>query len=218
MDHPSSECSDDTALARACACGDASARHQAFHKFYPNLLRFFANKVRSDCVEELIHRTLLRLFERCFAEYTGQGRLISFVLGVAHRCMLEFIREGRRAELRSDPGSERADSIRPSPSQVSAQRQRHRLLREIMRTLPPELQTCLETYYWNDQTTDEVAEALGLPVGTVRARLRRGRELLKLRLAERGFDALPWFEVSSAGDGETSSVSGPARTSCIPKT
>lgn len=216
MDHRSSEWSDDTALARACASGDASARLQAFHEFYPNLLRFFASKVRDHCVEELIHRTFLRLFERCFADYKGQGRLVSFVLGVAHRCMLEFIREDRRAELRSDPGSERVDSIQPSPSQVTAQRQRQRLLRSIMRTLPPELQTCLETYYWNDQTTDEVAEALGLPVGTVRARLRRGRELLKQRLAERGFDASPWFEVSSVGDDETSSAS--ARTGCIPKT
>ncbi|HWN68565.1 MAG TPA: sigma factor-like helix-turn-helix DNA-binding protein, partial [Haliangium sp.] len=58
---------------------------------------------------------------------------------------------------------------------------------EALRGIPVDYQVILELHYWEQMNTEDMAEALALPVGTVRSRLRRARELLEQamgRLAE----------------------------------
>jgi DNA-directed RNA polymerase specialized sigma24 family protein len=57
-----------------------------------------------------------------------------------------------------------------------------------LRTIPFELQVVLELHYWEQCPVAEIAEVLGVPEGTAKSRLRRGREQLRAaveRLAER---------------------------------
>ena len=51
-------------------------------------------------------------------------------------------------------------------------------LEAAIRTLPSELRTVFELSYWHDLVYTEIAEALGVPVGTVVARFRQAREQL----------------------------------------
>ena len=51
-------------------------------------------------------------------------------------------------------------------------------LLDALRRIPLELQILLELHYWEAMTTEEIAEALGVPLGTVRGRLQRGRARL----------------------------------------
>ena len=43
-------------------------------------------------------------------------------------------------------------------------------------------------HYWEEMTTVEIAAVLGTPEGTVKTRLRRGREALRQQLRRRGID------------------------------
>lgn len=56
-------------------------------------------------------------------------------------------------------------------------------LEEAIRTLPAELRMVFELSYWHDLVYTEIAEALGVPVGTVVARFRQAREQLSHVLA-----------------------------------
>ncbi len=56
-------------------------------------------------------------------------------------------------------------------------------LEQAIRTLPTELRTVFELSYWHDLVYPEIAEALGVPVGTVVARFRVARERLRHVLA-----------------------------------
>ncbi|WP_434428243.1 RNA polymerase sigma factor [Nannocystis pusilla] len=58
-----------------------------------------------------------------------------------------------------------------------------RLLLAALQRLPLDYQVVLELHYWESMTTDEIAAALGLPPGTARSRVRRGRQLLEDSLA-----------------------------------
>jgi RNA polymerase sigma-70 factor (ECF subfamily) len=57
-------------------------------------------------------------------------------------------------------------------------RREHRLLLEALRTIPVEDQVILELHYWDNLTTDEIAGALGIAIGTARGRLQRARDKL----------------------------------------
>ncbi len=52
-------------------------------------------------------------------------------------------------------------------------------LEEAIRTLSPELRTVFELSYWHDLVHAEIAEALGVPLGTVAARFSRAKEQLR---------------------------------------
>ena len=48
----------------------------------------------------------------------------------------------------------------------------------------------LELHYWEEQSTGEIAEALEIPQGTVKSRLRIAREALEAALATTGAEVL----------------------------
>ncbi len=71
-----------------------------------------------------------------------------------------------------------------------AERDEQQVLLVALRKIPVEYQIVLELVYWEDMTAVEIAEALELPLGTAKTRIRRGRQLLEEALAEVGGAAL----------------------------
>jgi RNA polymerase sigma factor (sigma-70 family) len=79
-------------------------------------------------------------------------------------------------------------ALDPSIVGLLADREEMRLFLAALRELPLDLQVALELHYWEKCQVAEIAAALELPEGTVKSRLRRGRELLRAtidRLAAR---------------------------------
>ncbi|HST57702.1 MAG TPA: sigma-70 family RNA polymerase sigma factor, partial [Longimicrobium sp.] len=62
------------------------------------------------------------------------------------------------------------------------------LARALARLTPADRDVLL-LVAWADLTYQEVADALGVPVGTVRSRLHRGRKLLQKRLWQAALDS-----------------------------
>lgn len=89
----------------------------------------------------------------------------------------------RRAELLaesapSDLGIEGSSSV-PSASEAAVSGDEARAVRAAVATLPPEQQRAVELAFFSGLTQEEIARTLREPLGTVKARIRRG--LLKLR-------------------------------------
>ncbi len=62
-------------------------------------------------------------------------------------------------------------------------RQREALVRRMVRALPSRYREAVILFYFLDQNVTDAASVLGVPAGTVKARLHRGRALLKRRLS-----------------------------------
>ena len=91
------------------------------------------------------------------------------------------MRSHRRDE-RLDFGSTSVHDLSPSPSRVVAERLEEQRLLEALRAIPLDLQMVLELHYWEGLSAPAIGEALELPVGTVKTRLRRGKQLLREQL------------------------------------
>lgn len=108
----------------------------------------------------------------------------SFLFGVALRVASDRrrSREAREQPVANLPTEDR-DSA-PSPEELVEQRRRRQVLEDILGELTMELRTVIVLFELEQMTKNEVAEMLGIPVGTAVSRLRRAREEFKA-VAER---------------------------------
>jgi RNA polymerase sigma-70 factor (ECF subfamily) len=118
------------------------------------------------------------------------GRERSFLLATALRVASEARRERHRQHTRSGSGDALTalPSALPSPEDAAARDQLRALLDRVLDAMPTDIRAVFVLFELEGMATREIAESLGLPMGTVASRLRRGREIYEratARLAKR---------------------------------
>jgi RNA polymerase sigma factor (sigma-70 family) len=165
---PDSESSDDAALLSAWKGGDTRAGHDFYARHGPRIKRYFRRKVGAmEDVADLVQDTFLRCQR---AKYRGEGAMGAYLLGIAHRVFMEFLRDRARYAHRMD--DERlleqpvADLI-DDPEYLLVQAQEKRVLMKAMRRIPLRYQLVLEMSRWEELTQAEIAAILHRPAPTI---------------------------------------------------
>jgi RNA polymerase sigma-70 factor (ECF subfamily) len=172
----------DEELLERWRAGDDRAGGELFDRHYDLVERFFATKV-SYGAEDLIQAT----FEACVKgrDRIREGaRFRAYLLAIARHQLIAHYRE-QRARRGSDEGEE-LSAVRDggmSPSMQAVQREEQIALLAALRGLPIDQQLVLELHYWEEMSTEDIADVLEIPQGTVKSRLRLAREALEQRLA-----------------------------------
>lgn len=167
----------DQALLDAWHAGSASAGNLLLRRHFPALFRFFRSKVR-DGVEDLVQQTMMA----CAAapeQFRGESSFRAYLLGIARGQLLMHLRRHARKGKQIDPMESSVASVFGSPSVVVAAKDKHDAIVEALQSLPLDLQTTVELFYWEELTVGEIATVMDVPVGTVKSRLNRSRRLLK---------------------------------------
>lgn len=170
----------DAQLLEAWRAGDRDAGDRLFGRYSEALHRFFATKIGAGA-EDLVQQTFLACLEyhhrlRDAASFRG------YLFAVARSKLFDYLLALRKVppqELATVSVADLVADLGTCPSSLLAREEEERLLLGALRRLPLILQVALELYYFDGLRGPELAEALGLPEGTVRSRLRRGRALLR---------------------------------------
>lgn len=174
--------SSDFELLAAWSRGEMRAGDELFERHFESLYRFFRNKV-SHAVHDLVQDTLLRCTESKDA-FRKKGSFRAFLFGIARRVLHDHLRKVYRDGGHLDLEASSAMDLAPSPSQLVAKKQEHRILLQALRMIPLDHQIALELAYWEDMTGPEIGEVLGVPPATARTRLRRAREALTQKVSD----------------------------------
>ncbi len=177
----------DEALLQAWQRGDKAAGTELFDRYFHVVSRFFRNKVDRG-IDDLIQATFLRLLEARDG-FRGDGTFRGFVLGIAFNVLRNHYYTKRVDAERVDLGVVSVHDLAPRPSEALAARAEARLLLEGLRRIPVEHQVLLELYFWEPLGAPEIAAMLGVPVGTIRTRIRRAKQLLEIELGKLTTDA-----------------------------
>jgi len=167
-------------LLDAWRAGDREAGNTLFDRYFDAMYRFFRNKV-TEGAEDLVQQTFLACVQS--RDHFRKDASFRTYLFTAARSKLYNYLERRGREGAIDWGVTSCADLGVSPSGKMAQAEQHRLLLHALRRLPVDLQVALELFYFEQVRGPELAEVLGVPEGTVRSRLRRGRDLLREQLA-----------------------------------
>ncbi len=133
-------------------------------------------------VEDAFQATFLVLVKKARA-IRDRDLLANWLYGVA----LQVARRSRRdrTRRRSRERCDLQDDVLATSSEADLGELRVELDAEVAR-LPVRFRTPIVLCYFEGLTHDQAAERLGCPVGTVRSRMAKGRELLRSRLTRRG--------------------------------
>jgi RNA polymerase sigma-70 factor (ECF subfamily) len=177
--------SDDLQLLEAWQGGDKAAGEKLFERHFDALFRFFRNKVR-DGADDLVQQTFLA----CVGSrdrFRKEASFRTYLFRVAHSKLYDHLRANRRNDA-IDFGVTSVADLGESPSAALVKDEEQRLLLQGLRLLPVDMQVLLELFYVERLRGPELARVLDLPEGTVRSRLRRGREMLREAVLARAAD------------------------------
>jgi RNA polymerase sigma-70 factor (ECF subfamily) len=152
-----------------------------FDRHGSTLLRFLARRVDPAEAEDLLGEVFRIAFERRPAFDRDRDSARPWLYGIAANLVAKHYRsETRRLRALARAGAARVPDEDPAERAVAAADAGARWPRVVdaIGGLPEPERQVLLLFAWEELSYDEIAAALGVPVGTVRSRLSRARARL----------------------------------------
>ena len=174
---------------RRIADGDRSA-FADFYDQYSGLLFAIALKVLNDGkeAEDVLQEVFMQIWNKAGAYNPLLGKPASWAVTLTRNKAIDRIRAAQRRFRLIEQAAVEAD-VRPDNS-PSANEKLHgkenaQLIRSVVAALPADQRRAIELAFFSGLTQDEISQQLQEPLGTIKARIRRG--MLKLREKLEGF-------------------------------
>jgi RNA polymerase sigma-70 factor, ECF subfamily len=176
---------DDQSLLDRIVRGDERALEAFYERFAPRAFGVARRVLRNDSeAEEIVQDTFVEIWQSATRYDPRRAAPERWILTIVRTRAIDRLRQnGARGRLRENLQVQPTKEPAQTPdAQVAAGREAQRL-REAMATLPEEQREVLEQAYGAGLTQSEIAEATGLPLGTVKTRMRTAMLKLADRLA-----------------------------------
>jgi RNA polymerase sigma factor (sigma-70 family) len=153
-----------------------------FDRYFAAVHRFVARRVGGDVADDLAATVFAEAFagRGSFDEAAVSAR--PWLFGIATNLLRRYHRtEVRRLRAYARHGIDPIADDRAEQEHVESASDGPRIARALA-ALHTRDRDALLLYAWADLTYDEIGDALGVPVGTVRSRISRARRIMRSRL------------------------------------
>lgn len=167
------------------------AAFEQLYTRYSNILYATAMKfLKEDAdAQDVVQDVFIQIWDKAKLYDPAKGKPLTWALTMTRNRSIDRIRAiQRRTRLRDDFEKEtvadESAGIREALSGVDAS-ERTQILRDAVARLSPEQRKVIDLAFFGGLTQSEIADRLGEPLGTVKARARRGLMKLKEHLGEK---------------------------------
>ncbi len=177
-------------LVKQAQHGDEEAFTKLFEMHYKTVYYTVYKMIKnSDDASDLT----LEAFTKAFANinyYIPTNAFITWLSKIAVNHTIDFLRKQKGTQHfsidQSHPQAEDENATLSNlletgefdPEEEYIKNEKHELLDKLLNDLPPDYSQIMQMRYFGQMSYKEIAKKLELPLGTVKARLHRGRELL----------------------------------------
>jgi RNA polymerase sigma factor (sigma-70 family) len=184
---------EDSVLIRRALGGDQRAFRRLRQKYQDVIASLIFRLVHNRGeIEDLTQEAFIKAFTS-LASFNEEYAFSTWLYRIATNNTIDHIRRKRLSTFSIDKPIESKDSdymfelpdTGPEPDQELIARQRHRMLDEAMNDLPPKYRQVIVMRHVEEKDYAEIAKALRLPLGTVKAHIFRAREMLYKRLKDK---------------------------------
>ena len=144
-----------------------------------------------DAALDLTQEIFIKVYGS-LARYRSEFKFSTWIYKIAHNCAVDHLRRHNGRELslaRSSEGDSYElplESGRPSPEQETERKERKLEIEGVVRALPAAYRELIILRHAQDLTYEEIVEVTRLPLGTVKNRLFRAREMMRQQFLQRG--------------------------------
>lgn len=183
----------DAELLQKSAGGDEDAFSELYDRFSRPLYTLAYQMLGDESdAKDVVQELFVRLWERAYAFDPTRGSAFSWAVGMMRLRIIDRIRaRHRRMRLLEKASHEPQNSMfGDTPQQLRVDIQRNGApsspddLQSIIKTLTPEQKEVIELAFFQGLTHPEIAERLHAPLGTIKARIRRGLSRLRDQLRD----------------------------------
>ncbi len=164
---------------------DVEAFEVLFRHYAPRVKAYMARLSRDGAVaEELMQETMMVVWNKAAQFEPSRGNVSTWIYTIARNVRIDVYRRTRRPEFDlSDPAFV-PDDAEPADKAFEQLQDAERLHR-AMESLPAEQLDLLKRSFYEDSSHSAIAEALSIPLGTVKSRIRLAFAKLRAALEER---------------------------------
>jgi RNA polymerase sigma-70 factor, ECF subfamily len=128
--------------------------------------------------------------------YRAEFKFSTWIYKIAHNAAVDHLRRTatREQSLVVGPEGDSFDlpleSARLSPEQESERKERRGEIEAVVRALPANYRELIILRHSQDLSYEEIVEVTGLPLGTVKNRLFRAREMMRQQFVDKGITGI----------------------------
>jgi RNA polymerase sigma-70 factor (ECF subfamily) len=165
-----------------------------YKEFQPKILRYVSKMTNPHDAEDITQEVFVKI-TRSLDSFRGDSKLSTWIYRIATNTVLDKLRtaSGKSSDVISEADLEAMDNNvwtdekKPGTDNELVRKEMNECIREFIERLPPDYKTILLLSELEGLKNKEIAEVMGISLGTVKIRLHRGRALLKKEL-EKGCD------------------------------
>ena len=182
----------DADLLRRCLAGDERAYRELVERYRRQVFSLARRMTGSvEDAEDLTQETFVRMF-KALDRYDPTRPFAAWLMTIATRLSIDHLRRRkvrpisvtqREAGSRDEEYTIEIVDSAPRPDERTAHAEEEVRVQRLIDSLPPHYRAVVLLRHQHDLSYEEIAEALHLPLGTVKARIHRARALLKDRIA-----------------------------------
>ena len=183
----------DSTLINQAKSGDAQAYDKLLNKYRNSVYNLVYRMVRDiEEAEDLTQEAFIKAFNS-LAQFNEDYAFSTWLYKIATNNCIDFFRKRKLQTLSLDKPIQYKDSeihqeipdpeLNPEKSILASERSS--IIREAIETLPEKYYTAIVLRHTEEKSYEEIAEILRLPIGTVKARIFRAREMLNKALKDR---------------------------------
>jgi RNA polymerase sigma factor (sigma-70 family) len=181
---------DDAELVGRCLNGDERAYRDLIARYRRQVYSVALRMVRrAEDAEDLTQETFIRMF-RALDRYDRARPFAAWILTIASRLCIDHLRRRKLNPIslfQQQAGTDEEYVIEVEdpglkPDQAAVHEEEEQRAARWIDSLPEHYRIVVVLRHQQDLSYEEIATALELPLGTVKARIHRAREILKTRI------------------------------------
>ena len=181
---------DDQILIKKALAGNEAAYSLLLRRHKDAIYRMIVRIVRNqEEARDLVQETFMKAFGS-LSSYKCQYRFTTWLYKIAANSCIDYLRKRRLVSVSLDQPLETKDGEVTievadwtyNPEQDLTSRQKSLSIDAAIDSLPRKYREVILYRHKQDKSYEEIAQILSIPVGTVKARIFRARELLKKKL------------------------------------
>jgi RNA polymerase sigma-70 factor (ECF subfamily) len=172
----------DALLRRVAQHRDRAAFAVLFDHFAPRIKSYLMRLgAPASQAEDLAQEAMLSLWRKAHLFDASKASAATWLFTIARNLRIDAIRREKRPEL--DPQDFQPEA-EPDADDALSQAHDEGRLREALKTLPPDQAAVIEQSFFADKPHSQIASEQGIPLGTVKSRLRLAMARLKSAMGD----------------------------------